>query len=77
MEAMASNTYDRRKGSRFVARIFALLALAAVAVVVVAVVSNSLTGSTEPVQKPKHAVSPPKPPRITETKERFIPLHMM
>jgi hypothetical protein len=23
------------------------------------------------------AVSPPKPPRITEMKERFIPLHMM
>ena len=23
------------------------------------------------------ATSPPKPPRITEMKERFIPLHMM
>ena len=23
------------------------------------------------------AVSPPKPPRITEMKERFMPLHMM
>ena len=23
------------------------------------------------------AVSPPKPPRITDTNERFMPLHMM
>ena len=23
------------------------------------------------------AVSPPKPPRMTEMKERFMPLHMM
>jgi len=59
MEAMASNTYDRRKGSRFVARIFALLALAAVSVVVVAVVSNTLGGSTEPVKTTKHAAPPP------------------
>lgn len=61
MEAMASSTYDRKKGSRFVARIFALLALAAVSVVVVAVVSNSVGGSTEPVKTSKHAAPPPKP----------------
>jgi LysM repeat protein len=61
MEAMASNTYDRRKGSRFVARIFALLALAAVSVIVVAVVSNTLGGSTEPAKKAKHAAPAPKP----------------
>ena len=26
---------------------------------------------------PAAAVSPPKPPRITEMNERFMPLHMM
>jgi LysM repeat protein len=57
MEAMASGTYEGKKGSRFVSRIFALLALAAVTVVVVAVVSNSLDSNTGATKT--HAAAPP------------------
>jgi hypothetical protein len=38
----------------------------------------SLTGRTSPpAPAPAAAVSPPKPPRMTEMKERFIAWHMM
>jgi hypothetical protein len=37
----------------------------------------SFTGRTSPVPPPAAAVSPPKPPRMTEMKERFIAWHMM
>src|SRR5256885_14492044 len=37
----------------------------------------SLTGFTSPPAPVAAAISPPKPPRITEMNERFIPLHMM
>ena len=36
-----------------------------------------LTGRCSPAAPPAAAVSPPKPPRMTEMKLRFIPLHMM
>ena len=35
------------------------------------------TGRVSTLPPPAAAVSPPKPPRITEMKLRFIPLHMM
>jgi hypothetical protein len=38
----------------------------------------SFTGRTSPpAPVPAAAVSPPKPPRMTEMKERFIAWHMM
>ena len=36
-----------------------------------------LTGRVSTAPPPAAAVSPPKPPRMTEMKERFMPLHMM
>jgi LysM repeat protein len=65
MEAMASRTYDGgKKGSRFFARIVALLALGAVSVVIVVVVSHSLDSGTSAkttthIAKTHHKPSPP------------------
>ena len=36
-----------------------------------------LTVRSMPSSPPGPAVSPPKPPRMTEMNERFMPLHMM
>jgi len=66
MEAMASRTYDGgRKGSRFFARIVALLALGGVSVVLVVVISHSVDSSTSTPTKTHHqakAPSKPNPP---------------
>ncbi|ODN65933.1 hypothetical protein A6302_04481 [Methylobrevis pamukkalensis] len=35
------------------------------------------TGRVSTAPPPGPAVSPPKPPRITEMNDRFMPLHMM
>ena len=63
MEAMASRTYDGgKKGTRFIARIVALLALAAVVVGIVVVVSTSMDSSTDTTTAKAQHQSKPKPP---------------
>ncbi len=59
MDAMASNPYDDKQGSRLIARVFALLALALVTIVVVAVVSSSLDNTSSGPTSTSSATTPP------------------
>jgi LysM repeat protein len=46
MDAMATGPYDENRGSRTVARVFAVLALAIVSIVLVAVIASSVDDSS-------------------------------
>ena len=59
MEAMASSQYDSKRGSRVIARVFALLALAVVTIVLVAVISSSLDSSSNPTTSSTTTASQP------------------
>jgi LysM repeat protein len=63
MDAMASNPYDDKQGSRLIARVFALLALALVTIVLVAVVSSSLDDTSSGPSSTSNAASTPTTPQ--------------